>query len=184
MRYLLIVLFLAGCGAGPVRYAVPLPATEGRAAVNVASLEVRDATLPLYAELEEIFVEQEDGGLVSDTSVLWADDPQRGVTQGLASALAGLTTAQVAAEPWPLADLPEARLEVRFDTMVARAGGQFVMSGQYFVARDTGAERTGRFAIAMPYVEGSVTSLAAARGRAVDQLARQIAREALGAAGV
>ena len=184
MRYILILLVLSACGADPVRYRVPVPQVQGRAAVDVGSLEVRDVTLPLYAALEEIFVEQEDGGLVSDTSVLWADDPQRGVTQALASTLADLTTAQVAAEPWPLEELPEARLEVRLDTMLARADGQFSIAGQYFVARATGSGRAGRFAIQVPYEPGSIVSIAAARGRAIDQLARQIAREALGAAGV
>lgn len=183
MRYILLFLVLAACGGEPVRYAVPVPQAQGRVAVNVGTLEVRDATLPLYAGLEEIFTEQEDGGLVSDTSVLWADDPQRGITQGLASALASLTTARVAAEPWPLEDLPDARLEVRFDTLLARADGQLSMSGQYFVARPD-ADRSGRFAILVPYQPGSIVSIARAQGRAIDLLARQIAREALGAAGV
>ena len=184
MRYILILFFLVACGADPIRYVVPVPQAQGRVAVDVGSVEVRDVTLPLYAGLEEIYLEQEDGGLVSDTSVLWADDPQRGVTQGLASTLADLTTAQVAAEPWPLEDLPEARLEVRFDTLLARADGQYSMAGQYFVARAEGRGRSGRFFIEVPYEEGSVTSIAAAQGRAMDLLARQIAREALGAAGV
>lgn len=184
MRYILILLVLAACGADQVRYAVPVPQVEGRAAVSVTSLEVRDVTLPLYAGLEEIYVEQADGGLVSDTSILWADDPQRGVTQGLASTLADLTTARVAAEPWPLEELPDARLEVRFDTLLARANGQFTMAGQYFLARVEGSDRTGRFAVQVPYQPGSVVSIARAQGRAIDILARQIAREALGAAGV
>ncbi len=184
MRYILVFLMLAACGGEAVRYAVPVPRAEGRVGVNVRSLEVRDATLPLYAGLEEIFVQQEDGGLVADTDTLWADDPQRGVTQGLASALADLTTAQVASEPWPLEDLPDARLEVRIDTMVAQANGQYVVAGQYFLARATGSDRTGRFGISVPYEAGSMTSIARAQGQAIDRLARQIAREALGAAGV
>ncbi len=184
MRYLMVFLLLAACGDAAVRYAVPVPRAEGRAGVNVRSLEVRDAALPLYAGLEEIFVQQEDGGLISDTDTLWADDPQRGVTQGLASTLADMTTARVAAAPWPLEDLPDARLEVRFDTMVARADGQYVMAGQYFLARATGTDRTGRFAISVPYQPGSMTAIARAQGQGIDRLARQIAREALGAAGV
>ena len=168
MRYILILLVLAACGGDQVRYAVPLPQSQGRAAVGVGSIEVRDAGLPLYAGLEEIYVQQADGGLVSDTSTLWADDPQRGVTQGLASALARLTTARVAAEPWPLTELPDARLEVRFDTFVARADAQFVISGQYFVARAEGSDRAGRFAIQVPYDPESIPSLAAAQGRAID----------------
>jgi uncharacterized lipoprotein YmbA len=184
VRYVMIFILLAACGAEPVRYAVPLPPATGRVGVNVRSLEVRDATLPLYAGLEEIHVELADGGIVADTSTLWADDPQRGLTQGLASRLAGLTTARVAAEPWPLEDLPDARLEVRVGTLLAGADGQLYLSGQYFVARAEGADRAGRFAFAVPYQPGNVSSIAVAQGRAIDLLARQIAREALGAAGV
>jgi uncharacterized protein len=183
MRYILLLLALAACGPDPVRYAVPLPTPERRAPVVVSTLEVRDVTLPLYAALEEIYTEREDGGLVSDTRTLWADDPQRGVTQALATALSRLTTARVAASPWPLDGLPEARLEVRLETMVARADGQFAMSGQYFVARPD-SDRAGRFSIQVPYQPGSVPSAASAQGRAIDLLARQIAREALGAAGM
>lgn len=184
MRYILVFLVLCACGSNPVRYAVPVPAAQGRVAVNVRSLEVRDTTLPLYAGSEEIYTEQEDGGLVSSTKTLWADDPQRGVTQALASALADLTTAQVAVEPWPLENLPDARLEVRLTTMLARADGQFTMSGQYFVGRATGSDRAGRFAIQVPYLPDNPLSIAQAQGRAIDMLARQIARESLGAAGV
>lgn len=184
MRYLLMVLVLAGCGDNAVRYAVPMPAVAGRAPVNVGTLEVRDTTLPLYASLEEIAIEREDGAIASDTDVLWADDPQRAVTQGLASRLADITTARVAAEPWPLEALPDARLEVRLDTFLARANGRFAMGGQYFLARATGSDRSGRFLLEVPYAADDIGSIAAAQGRAIDLLARQIAREALGAAGV
>jgi uncharacterized lipoprotein YmbA len=184
MRFALLFVLMAACGGDTVRYAVPPAPAEGRVAINVRSLEVRDTAIPLYAGLEEISVEQEGGGLVADTSVLWAEDPQRVVTQGLAGALARLTTAQVAAEPWPLEDLPDARLEVRVDRMLAQANGQYAMSGQYFVARATGTDAAGRFSVAVPYQRESPTSIAAALGRAIDLLARQIAREALGAAGV
>lgn len=184
MRKLLMVLVLAGCGMDPVRYAVPMPPVERQVRVNVASIEVRDVTLPLYAGLEEIHVQRDDGGLIGDTDTLWADDPQRGVTQMLASRLAELTSARVAAAPWPLENLPDARLEVRFDTLIARADGQFSMSGQYFVARASGSDRTGRFAILVPYEPGSITAIATAQGQALDQLARQITREALGGSGV
>jgi uncharacterized lipoprotein YmbA len=183
MRYILLFIVLAACGPGPVRYAVPLPTAERRAPVGVPTLEVRDVTLPLYAGLEEIYTQREDGGLVSNTKTLWADDPQRGVTQALATALSRLTTARVAASPWPLDGLPEARLEVRFETLLARADGQFSISGQYFVARPD-RDRAGRFSIQVPYQPGSVPSAASAQGQAIDLLARQIARDALGAAGV
>ena len=180
----LVLLLLAACStAGPARYAVPLPPIEERIPVNVRSLEVRDAQLPLYAELEEIYVESEEGALLSDTEVLWADDPRRTITQGLALALARMTTARVAAEPWPLDDFPDARLDVRLETVLAGADGVFRLSGQYFVSREEGGGSAEQFAIAVPYVPGSVNAIAAAQGAAIAELARTIARGALSGRG-
>ncbi|MBM9593449.1 PqiC family protein [Roseitranquillus sediminis] len=181
-----LLILLAACSStlGPVRYEMPLPPPGERVPVNVGALEVRDAQLPLYAELEEIYTEGEGGALVSDTDVLWADDPRRAVTQGLALALARMTTAQVATEPWPLSDLPDARLDVRLDRVLAGADGVFRLSGQYFLSRDTGAERSDLFDIRVPYEVGSTQAVAAAKGAAVAELARSIARDALGGRGV
>ncbi len=188
MRRLLLILplVLAACGSseGPIRYAVPLLPPEGRVAVSTASLEVREVGLPLYAELEEIYVLGEDGALRSDTEILWADAPRRAMTQGLALALADLTGARVAAEPWPLEAFPEARLDVRFDQVmaqvVAQESGVFVLSGQYFLSNlETGGDKSGRFGFSVPFVPTGPNAVAVAKGRGLNMLARQIAAEAL-----
>ena len=103
------------------------------------------------------------------------------MTQGLADALSSLTRAQVAAEPWPLSDLPDARLEVRFSRALAQADGSYRMTGQYFVASLSGQRReiARRFDVAVPYATGSASAIAAAQGQAIQQLARIIAKDGL-----
>ena len=180
-RLLALTLVLAACSSeGPSRFAVTVPPTEGRIAVGVRALEVREAELPLYADLEEIYIQTETGALVSDTEILWADQPSRTVTQGLVLALNDLTRARVAAEPWPFSDVPDARLEVRFDRLLAQNDGRFRISGQFFVTGTTDDRSSlGRFDIAVPYAERTPMAIADAQGRALAALAAQIAREAL-----
>jgi uncharacterized lipoprotein YmbA len=175
-------LALSACTATPtLRYAVPPTTAADRIAVSVGSIEVRDVSLPLYAELETIAIESPDGQILSDKNLLWADQPIRAVTQGLADALSSLTRAQVAAEPWPLNERPDARIEVRFSQALARADGTYRMAGQYFVASLNGERReiARRFDIAVPYAGGSAAAIAAAQGDAIIQLARTIAKDGL-----
>lgn len=171
------VAVLAACGQSPVRYAAaPVPSGD-QISIGLSQLEVREVSLPAYAQSEEIWRETEEGALTSDSSVLWADDPARGVTMELSHHLGTLTGARVAAEPWPFEDLPQARLVVRIQDMVAGADGQFRMSGQYFVARlSAGRDRSGEFRVSAPYaLDGGAQSIAAARATAVRDLARLIA---------
>ena len=177
-----LALLLAACGTteGPLRFAVDLPEPGDRVATSVASLEVSEVELPLYAELEEIYVRGEDGALRSESDILWADAPRRAVTQSLVLALSDLTRVRVAADPWPLEEFPEARLEVRFDHLVAREVGIFEAAGQYFVANLAGgSDHAGRFEVAVPFVPTGPNAVAAAKGRALTLLARQVAEEAL-----
>lgn len=174
---------LAACSSAPaLRYPVSvLPETGGKIGVSVSALEVRDVNLPLYAGLETISIEGPDGVLITDKNTLWADDPTRAVTQGLADALSALTRAKVAAEPWPLSDGPDARLEVRFSKALAGKDGQFSMAGQYFVSSPGGLRRevARRFDVSVPYVVGNPTSVADAMGQAIQKLARTIATDGL-----
>ncbi|RVT86617.1 hypothetical protein DXV76_00570 [Rhodobacteraceae bacterium CCMM004] len=170
-----------GDGIGPVRYEVPPSAPADKVAVSVGSVEVREVSLPLYAALETITVQAPDGALITDDDVLWADDPARAMTERLALTLAARTRARVAAEPWPFADPADARVEVRFTQALPGADGQYRIAGQYFVASAFGEGRdvARRFALAAPYVPGSVAAIAAARGRVLDELALLIARQGL-----
>ncbi len=180
--FAVVLIALGACSTDPtLRYPVPAPASTEKIGISVGSVEVRDVNLPLYAELETISLEGAGGELTTDKNMLWADDPVRAVTQGLADALSGLTRAQVAAEPWPLSDSPAARVEVRFSRALAGADGQYRMSGQYFVAFPDGARRdvARRFDIAVPFAVASPAGVAAAQGQAIAELARKIAHDGL-----
>jgi hypothetical protein len=182
MRLLSLALALcavAACGPPPERYAAPLAPTGPRIPVAPGSIEVRQVSLPTYALDEEIWRESASGALVPSVGRLWADEPERGVTLELARQLAAITGARAAAEPWPLDSVPAARVEVRADRFVAGADGRFHISGQYFtvdVERDR--ERAGSFAVAAPIApESGLPGIAAARAKAVRDLARLIADE-------
>ena len=184
MKFAFVVLAfaLAACSSAPVlRYAVPQVPVGERIGVRVGSVEVREVNLPLYAELETIAIETPEGEVVSDENLLWADDPTRAITQGLADALSSLTRADVAAEPWPLSENPDARIEVRFSQALARNTGSFQMAGQYFVSFPDGLRRdvARRFDISVPYVTGNAAAIANAQGQAVIILARTIAKDGL-----
>ncbi len=174
---------LAACSSGPeVRYAVPEIAPEARVQIVYRSVEVRDVTLPSYAELEQIFIETPEGALES-SELLWADDPSRGATLELSRALAIITQRPVASEPWPFESYPDARVEVRVEEFVAsQRTSEFRLSGQYFVASLEGRGRDGsgvfRVNVALP-AEAGPAEIAAARGEAMSLLAEQIAREGL-----
>lgn len=185
MRYAIVALLaLAGCGLGApdVRYAVPEIAPEARVSIPYRSVEVRDVTLPTYAELEQISIETAEGALVA-SDLLWADDPSRGATLELSRALAIITQSPVASEPWPFDTYPDARVEVRVEEFVASARtNEFRLAGQYFVAalEDRGRDRSGVFRVSVPLPpEAGPAQIAAARGQAMSLLAEQIAREGL-----
>lgn len=179
---LAVLLALAGCGGQELRFSVLPPAVEptiAPARVGTRSLEVREATLPLYAELEQIYVEAAPGVLISDTDILWAETPAQAVTQGLVSALARTTTARVAAEPWPFESFPDARLEVRIDELLAQSTGLFVMAGIYYVAssEENGREVQRPFRIEVPANPSSPAEIARAKSLAIARLARQVASD-------
>lgn len=171
----LLFALLAACGADD-RFLIA-PATDVREArVRVATIEVREVSLPAYAAASEIVVEQPSGALQTVKNAMWADDSVRGVTGTLARSLDLSSTASVAAEPWPLAEPAQARVEVRVDRMVARNDGRFELSGQFAIAAPEGAvsERVERFEILTPLVDLTPPSIAVATGAAVDALAQKI----------
>lgn len=191
---LLAALALAGCGADPVLFAAPpavlsvaSPAVEPGARIAVAydTIEVREVSLPAYAEGETIYMEGGGGTLTPAEGAEWADLPARAVTLDLVEVLEGVTRARVAAEPWPYEALPEARVEIRATRLAAGADGRFRLSGQYHVADlrgelDTPSDRSGRFEVAAPFdPAGGAAAIAAARSLAVRDLARQIATQGM-----
>ncbi len=172
---------LTACGGETLRYDLPPTRAADRIPVSVGAVEVRDVSLPLYAGQEVIFTEGPDGALRSDDNLLWADDPGRSFTEGLAFSLAAQTRARVAAEPWPFYDRPDVRLDVRVSRALPGRDGIFRLSGQYFVASNDGQARevARRFDLQAPYDGRSVASIAAAKSQLIDELAARIARDGL-----
>ena len=181
---LLALAALSACGllgGEPLRIAVPPPVAEGRIAIGFASVEVLEASLPTYADGEEIFV-QGVGGALAETGALWADDPSRALTLELSRALGELTGARVAPDPWPFDDSAEARVDLRlaeFGPDLTR--GEFVLRGQYYVAAfdESGRDSARAFRVAAPLPGEGPAAIAAARSQAAAALARQIASDGL-----
>lgn len=176
-----IAMALSACGGTPDLYAVTPPPVTEKQRIGFGAVEVRDVSLPTYAAADEIAVADESGKLVTDANTRWADAPERAVALELSRNLARLSGARVASEPWPFEGFPDARLEVRFESLIAGADGLFRAAGQYFVGvSDGGRERSGLFDLAVPYdVEGGPQAIAAARGQLILDLATLIAKGGL-----
>lgn len=179
-RLLFVLPVVAACGTegNVARYLIDAPAPTLRVATARGTIEVRNVSLPRHATSEEIAVQAEDGSLRVTTDALWADDPARAMTGALALALDEITPATVAAEPWPLSDLPDQRLEVRVQQMVAQSDGQFRLAGQYFVAPVV-SERAAvaeRFDFTVPIAGRDYAAISRAAGAATTELAERIAR--------
>lgn len=172
---------LAGCSAPADLYSVSAPETATQVSIAFNTLEVRDVSLPAYAAADEIAVEAAGGIVLTDSSVRWADNPERAVALELTRHLVQISGKRIASEPWPFEDYPDAALEVRFERLVARTDGTFHASGQYFVSsEDESNDDFGLFDLSVPYnLDGGPAAIAAARGQLVLDLAELIAREGL-----
>lgn len=175
------VLTLAACAGSANRYAVaPQPVTES-VRISFRTIEIREVSLPTYAASDEISIQDASGKLVNEGSALWADSPERAVSMELSRVLSQMTGARVASSPWPLESFPDARIEVRFESLLAGADGQFRTTGQYFVGVSDGRrERSGLFALAVPFdPKGGPKAVALARGQLILNLAKFIAQNGL-----
>ena len=178
MRFLLLALALtlAACTSAPeprIQLAPIAPAAETTDSV-VQSIELREISLPYYAQGEEIGIVEADGSVALRTDILWADLPPRALTLRLAQTLAArLPETAVAAEPWPLLSRADLRIEIQVARALGQIGGDYNLDGQYFViAGNLGEyERAQSFAISQP-VEGiGFTAISVAQSAAFDQLA-------------
>ncbi|MEY8098077.1 membrane integrity-associated transporter subunit PqiC [Falsihalocynthiibacter sp. S25ZX9] len=174
-------LTLAACSGPADRYSVAPPAVTETIRIGFRSIEVREISLPTYAAADEIALQDASGKLVTESGALWADSPERAVAMELSRALSKLTGARVASSPWPLEAFPDARLEVRFESLIARGDGQYHAAGQYFVGvSDGGRERSGLFELAVSFdPNGGPQAIALARGQLILDLAKYIARSGL-----
>ncbi|WP_112872986.1 PqiC family protein [Paracoccus endophyticus] len=197
---ILAAALLAGCSNPEKtgRWLIDPPSAGPQVSNALGTAELKDVSLPEYAAAGEVSWQTADGAIRSNPRNLWADTPERAFTLTLARAISDLSGATVIAEPWPLAEPPRRRVEVRVEKALAQRDGVYRLSGAYYVANDAagGANHARRFDIAVPLpvaqrASGSAGlgglggrgttavaapgAIAAAQNQAIAQLARQIA---------
>lgn len=182
MRYVILaVLALAACSDATKtqKWLIDPPVPAG-AGDRIGSAELRDVSLPEYAADQEVAFQTADGAVRSGPDDVWADSPQRAVTQSLARAISEASGATVIAEPWPLAEPPLRRIDVRVATALAGADGNYRLAGRYFIADEAvGGNNLARsFDIIVPMAtDGPLGArISRAQSAALGQLAGQIAR--------
>ena len=184
MRLILVSMtaltLLGACSNGEktARYLIDPPLSGERVPDRLGTAELKDVSLPEYASGDEVSWQSDDGAVRSNTKQVWADSPQRAFTQTLARTISDLSGATVIAEPWPLAEPPRRKIEVRVEKALAQADGVYRLSGRYFVADDAagGANQARSFDISVPLAaDAGPEAIARAQSRAIAQLARQIA---------
>lgn len=173
------LLVLAGCSNPEKtgRYLIDPPAVGVQVPNRLGTAELKDVSLPEYASDQEVMWQTADGAVRSSPDNLWADNPQRGFTIALAREISNVSGATVIGEPWPLAEPPQRRLEVRVETALAQANGNYRLAGRYFVSDEGsgGTNHARSFDISVPLVDDKPGAIAAAMSQAISQLARQIA---------
>ncbi|MCL7466460.1 PqiC family protein [Phaeovulum sp. NW3] len=177
----LCLIALAGCSNPEKtgRHLIDPPAASQRLPDRLGLTELREVSLPQYAAGQEITWQTEDGALRSTPENIWADDPARAMTLALSRQITALSGATVIAEPWPLAEGPSRRLEVRVEQILAQADGNLRLSGVYFVSPaglSGGRDIVRRFDLTVPVAGEGPGAIARAQSRAVALLAEQIAQ--------
>lgn len=175
---------LAGCSDPEKtgRYVIETPAVSKTLPDRIGSAELREVSLPQYAAGQEIAWQTPDGALRSTPDNIWADDPPRAITLALARQISDLSGARVIAEPWPLAEPPRRRIEVRVEQFIARADGMVVLSGSYYIAAADlggGRDQVRRFDLSVPISADAAddpAAIARAQSEALARLAAQIAK--------
>lgn len=177
----LCLLGLAACSDPEkiARYPIDPPTAQKAVANRLGRAELREVSMPQYATAQEIPYQTPDGALRSNPDNLWADDPSRAVTLSLARQISSISGATVISEPWPLADPPARRIEVRIEQMLPGSDGQLHVSGVYFVTpagMEAGRDIVRRFDFTVPIADQEPGTIAKAQSAAVTVLARRIAQ--------
>lgn len=175
-----LIGLLAGC-SNPLKTAhhlIEAPPAATRLPDRIGSAELLEVSLPDYAAASEIAWQDAGGVVRAGNRDLWADEPRRAFTLTLARAISEISGATVIAEPWPLAEPPRHRLDLRIERALAGADGQYRLTGRYFLSdsRPRGTNLARSFDIRVPLAGEGPAAIAAAQDAALGQLARQIAQ--------
>ncbi|TGN57855.1 membrane integrity-associated transporter subunit PqiC [Paracoccus liaowanqingii] len=161
------------------RFLIDPPTAGVQVANRLGTAELKDVSLPEYAGDQEVAYQSPDGAVRSNPDNLWADSPSRAFTTTLARAIGEVSGATVIGEPWPLAQPPARRLEVRVERALAQADNSYRLSGRYFVSDDGltggGTNHARSFDIRVPMAAQGPGETAVALSQAISILAQQIA---------
>ena len=159
------------------RYLIDPPPAQVVAGNQLGAVELKDVSLPEYASAQEVAWQTADGAVRSNPDTLWADTPQRAFTLTLARAISDGSGATVIAEPWPLTNPPDRKLDVRVEKALAQADGVYRLAGRYFLSDESlggGANHARSFDISVPLAAEGPAAIAAAQSQAIAILAGQI----------
>ncbi|MBM2574902.1 membrane integrity-associated transporter subunit PqiC [Jannaschia sp. Os4] len=173
-RILALCVALAGCG-DTLQYVPPPVTSQERVGVSARTVMIEDVSVPEYASVQEIAVQQPDGSIIADADNVWADLPDRALAASLLRNLNAITSAKVAPAPWPLSGFPDAELSVFVEDMYAGADGRVRLSGIYAIASETGRDRLGRFDLSAPITVPGFVGITAAHEVVWAELALKIA---------
>ena len=159
------------------RYLIDPPTSGERVPNRLGTAELREVSLPEYASGDEIAWQTKDGAVRLNPRDLWADQPKRAFTLTLARTISDISGATVIAEPWPLAEPPRRKLEVRVEKALAQDDGIYRLQGRYYVSdqQSGGANHARSFDISVPLASDKPGDVAQAQSTSILQLARQIA---------
>lgn len=182
MRLPLFSLFvlLAACSAPETRYLINTPSEEATQTVRlrVSTIELREVSLPTYADDTQILLEGADGALSPQAGAIWAEAPARAMTMQLADQISQQSNATAAAEPWPLETPAQVAVHVRVSQMIARADGEFDLKGQFAISSydKIVRERIERFEFSVPLTGANPQAISQASGAATQMLGQAILR--------
>ncbi|MBA4491030.1 membrane integrity-associated transporter subunit PqiC [Paracoccus sp. S1E-3] len=173
-------LGLAACGNGTrtARYIVDPPSSPQITSDQLGATELKTVSLPDYAAADPIPWQDPDGSVRANNKKVWADKPERAFTETLARTISEMSGASVISEPWPLANPPQHKLDVRVEKALASSDGYYRLKGRYFLSAEgsgAGSHHTRYFDIAVPVDPKNPASVAQAAAQAISQLAQQIA---------
>ncbi len=173
-----VTAFLAACSGSTDRLDMAPMTSDLQLRSLVSTAMVRTVSLPSYAAADEVSVGTADGFITSDTSVLWADDPERAVTLLVTRHMNQILGATIGPDPWPFAGLPDVSIDVRVEEMLAGADGIFRLRGQFFVGGDgiDFPNRARSFDISKPLTLEGSGGIALAQSAALLDLSETIAR--------
>ncbi|MCL6283737.1 PqiC family protein [Ruegeria sp. 2012CJ41-6] len=174
---LAMTIALGACGNNSQLYLLPDFPVEKQVRTAARTVEVGTLNLPSYAQDSEINLQNADGVLRPVRNGFWADDPERALTELLASGLDRAISADVAAEPLPATGFADVRVDVKIRRFVGIPGQSMQLSGQYFLTSPNGGslQRIKRFNFSVPIASDSVNDYALAQSQAIKLLAGDIA---------